>query len=608
MDIDRGGDACIGIVRHPLRHRELLRRLEPDPRRGPGLRTPYRQSGRRGGTTRRAWPAAVRAGPLRGGQKPIWARRCRRSVSWPTPEVRRPRSRRSVRRAGSRPISRRRFISGTAAPRGRATGRTRSRSPSRRRGCAVRTRTSFVEKSDRDRDGRGRAREPPLRAQRQSARGQHVGRRGEALRQARTTCCPCAIAVPIGKLGLVPSGDRYEGQFFVYFAVLDVSGKQSDLQIQRQQVSVPAKDFADGAAQGLLLRRPAHRRAGRAEDRGRRPRRGVQPDLLPPEERLRLGVAEGEAHGAGAQAVIPILDARRMRAADAATIRRGTPSDELMESAAAGLCARARRRLSRLAARRRRLRPRQQRRRRARGGAAARAAGRRRVDLFTLGDPDAYRGDPAANLGARRARSAWRRPRSPREAGSRRSRGALGRGRRRRGRALRDGALARRSRAARARAVEAINASGRPVVAADVPSGLSADTAAPSRARPCGPRLTVAFGAPEALPRALPPASGLCGRVVVADIGIPRADARAAGAAALARGARPTSRQLLPAAAARIAQGGLRTARDRRRLARKGRGGDPGRARRAARRRRPRHGLLRASRSRASSSRRCPRR
>jgi hypothetical protein len=30
----------------------------------------------------------------------------------------------------------------------------------------------------------------------------------------------------------------------VYFVVLDVSGKQSDLQIQKQQVSVPAKDLA----------------------------------------------------------------------------------------------------------------------------------------------------------------------------------------------------------------------------------------------------------------------------------------------------------------------------------------------------------------------------
>jgi hypothetical protein len=56
------------------------------------------------------------------------------------------------------------------------------------------------------------------------------------------------IAVPIGKLGLVPSGDVYQGQFFVYFVVLDALGKQSDLQVQQQTVSVPEKDYT--SAQG----------------------------------------------------------------------------------------------------------------------------------------------------------------------------------------------------------------------------------------------------------------------------------------------------------------------------------------------------------------------
>jgi VWFA-related protein len=55
---------------------------------------------------------------------------------------------------------------------------------------------------------------------------------------------PVRIAIPVGKLGLVPSGDRYEGQFFIYFVVLDAVGKQSDLQVQRQAISVPAADFA----------------------------------------------------------------------------------------------------------------------------------------------------------------------------------------------------------------------------------------------------------------------------------------------------------------------------------------------------------------------------
>jgi VWFA-related protein len=56
---------------------------------------------------------------------------------------------------------------------------------------------------------------------------------------------PVRVAVPVGKLGLVPSGDRYEGQFFVYFVVLDALGKQSDLQVQRQAVTVPASDFTN---------------------------------------------------------------------------------------------------------------------------------------------------------------------------------------------------------------------------------------------------------------------------------------------------------------------------------------------------------------------------
>jgi hypothetical protein len=54
---------------------------------------------------------------------------------------------------------------------------------------------------------------------------------------------PVRIAVPIGKLGLVPSGDRYQGGFSVYFVVLDASDKQSDLSVQRQTVDVAGKDF-----------------------------------------------------------------------------------------------------------------------------------------------------------------------------------------------------------------------------------------------------------------------------------------------------------------------------------------------------------------------------
>jgi len=41
--------------------------------------------------------------------------------------------------------------------------------------------------------------------------------------------------------------------------------------------------------------------------------------------------------------VIPVLDSRAMRAADAAAIRGGTPSDELMENAASALARAVRR-------------------------------------------------------------------------------------------------------------------------------------------------------------------------------------------------------------------------------------------------------------------------
>jgi NAD(P)H-hydrate epimerase len=65
-----------------------------------------------------------------------------------------------------------------------------------------------------------------------------------------------------------------------------------------------------------------------------------------------------------------------------------------------------------------------------------------------------------------------------------------------------------------------MNRAGRPVVAADVPSGLSSDRGAvPGVAVRAA--LTVAFGAPK-LCHVLPPASGSCGRTVVADIGIER--------------------------------------------------------------------------------------
>jgi NAD(P)H-hydrate epimerase len=64
-----------------------------------------------------------------------------------------------------------------------------------------------------------------------------------------------------------------------------------------------------------------------------------------------------------------------------------------------------------------------------------------------------------------------------------------------------------------------VNASGLPVVAVDLPSGLSAD-----HAEPIGEciraAMTVTLGAPK-LPLVLPPGEGAAGNIVVADIGIP---------------------------------------------------------------------------------------
>jgi VWFA-related protein len=55
---------------------------------------------------------------------------------------------------------------------------------------------------------------------------------------------PVRISVAIGKLGLVPVGDHYEGVFLVYVVARDSDDKQSDLAIMRQVVNVAGKDFA----------------------------------------------------------------------------------------------------------------------------------------------------------------------------------------------------------------------------------------------------------------------------------------------------------------------------------------------------------------------------
>jgi VWFA-related protein len=112
----------------------------------------------------------------------------------------------------------------------------------KQKGLRVRTRTSFVEKSVETRTVEAVVAslsyprtENPLGASLSVGDAKPYDKENYSL--------PVRIAVPIGKLGLLPAGDQYEGQFFIYFVVKDAAGNQSDLQIQRQEVKIPAKDF-----------------------------------------------------------------------------------------------------------------------------------------------------------------------------------------------------------------------------------------------------------------------------------------------------------------------------------------------------------------------------
>ena len=62
--------------------------------------------------------------------------------------------------------------------------------------------------------------------------------------QQDTFILPVRIVLPIGKLGLLPSGDRYEGTYIVYIVVRDSKGDTSDLQVRKEGLSVPAKELS----------------------------------------------------------------------------------------------------------------------------------------------------------------------------------------------------------------------------------------------------------------------------------------------------------------------------------------------------------------------------
>jgi VWFA-related protein len=112
----------------------------------------------------------------------------------------------------------------------------------KRKGLSVRTRRSLLEKSTETRTAE------TVLASLHYPRVENPLGISLAMGQAKpydrdNYLMPVRIAVPIKKLGLVPSGDRYEGSFSVYFVVLDASDKQSDLAVQRQKVEIPSKDF-----------------------------------------------------------------------------------------------------------------------------------------------------------------------------------------------------------------------------------------------------------------------------------------------------------------------------------------------------------------------------
>jgi hydroxyethylthiazole kinase-like uncharacterized protein yjeF len=216
--------------------------------------------------------------------------------------------------------------------------------------------------------------------------------------------------------------------------------------------------------------------------------------------------------------VIPVLDARAMRAADAETIRGGVASGDLMENAAGAVC----RELVRAFPGWKRVvvvcGP-------GNNGGDGLAVARLLAGLglqpavFTLKDPAAYEGDPASNVVRAKAHGLGlvSLAASPGFAALRRALtecdGIVD--------ALFGTGLTRALTGSARRAVAAIGGSDRPVVSVDVPSGLATDSGIPP-----GPAvrasLTVALGAPKPC-HLFPPASGLCGRVLVADIGIARA-------------------------------------------------------------------------------------
>jgi VWFA-related protein len=128
---------------------------------------------------------------------------------------------------------------------GAATDRTHSVEVRvKRKGLTVRSRKGLLEKTtetrvvetvysalDFPRD------ENPLNMRVEVQESQAYGDEGFLL--------PIQLYLPIGRLGLVPSGDLYEANYFVYVLVRDAKGDKSDLEVRRGTVTVPAARLAD---------------------------------------------------------------------------------------------------------------------------------------------------------------------------------------------------------------------------------------------------------------------------------------------------------------------------------------------------------------------------
>jgi VWFA-related protein len=112
----------------------------------------------------------------------------------------------------------------------------------KRKGLRIRYRKSYLEKTPET-----QAAESVLASlfypREDNPLGIHVSVGAQKPYDGEVFSVPVRVSVPIGKLGLLPAGDKYEGAFFVYVVARDAAEKQSDLAIQRQPVTVPAKDL-----------------------------------------------------------------------------------------------------------------------------------------------------------------------------------------------------------------------------------------------------------------------------------------------------------------------------------------------------------------------------